>query len=253
MRHVQLFGLASPREIRPGDDLVRWASELAVAEGVRPGPGDVLVFAQKVVSKSEGRIVRLAGIEPSAEALDLARLTGKDARVVELILSESTAVVRATPYVLIVRHRTGVVLANAGIDRSNVLQEGEGESVLLWPLDPDASAMRLHRQACEHFGAHVPVVVNDSLGRAWRRGTVGTVIGAAGLACLHDLRGCEDRHGFRLQTTEVGAADEIAAAASMVMGQASEGIAVVLVRGAAVTGQGCAADLIRPQREDLFP
>ncbi len=254
MRNVQLFGLASPREIRAGDDLVGWVHGMCLEAGVTPQAGDALVFAQKVVSKSEGRIVRLAGVVPSTQAQELAKTTGKDPAVVELILQESSAVVRATPFVLIVRHRTGVVLANAGIDRSNVQQEGEGESVLLWPEDPDASALRLHRDASARFGVHLPVIINDSLGRAWRRGTIGTAIGAAGLPCLLDLRGHEDRHGFKLQTTEVGAADEIASAASVVMGQASEGIAVVLVRGMGFEArEGRAADLIRSAREDLFP
>ena len=215
--------------------------------------GDILVIAQKVVSKSEGRFVRLDSVTPSPKARDLARLTDKDPALVELILSESLEVVRATPKVLIVRHKTGVVLANSGIDRSNVPQVGESETVLLWPKDPDASAKRLHIAATQTFGAQVAVVINDSLGRAWRRGTVGTAIGAAGLPCLADLRGKEDRHGFALQSTEVGIADEVAAAASMVMGQASEGVAVVLVRGVNGEGRGQASDLIRSQREDLFP
>lgn len=251
---MQLFGLASPREIRAGDDLLAWVHGMCLEAGITPQAGDALVFAQKVVSKSEGRVVRLDTVLPSAEAMALAPKTGKDPRVVELILRESTAVVRATAFVLIVRHRTGVVLANAGIDRSNVPQEGQGESVLLWPQDPDASALRLHQAASARYGFHLPVVIADSLGRAWRRGTVGTAIGAAGLPCLLDLRGHQDRHGFRLQTTEVGAADELAAAASMVMGQASEGTAVVLVRGLGFGARdGRAADLVRSAREDLFP
>lgn len=254
MRSVQLIGLSSPREIRAGDDLVHWVQAMCRQDNITPQAGDALVFAQKVVSKSEGRIVRLDTVEVSPAAARLAGISGKDPRVAELILQESTAVVRATPYVVIVRHRLGVVLANAGIDRSNVAQEGEGESVLLWPLDPDASALRLHKAASALFGVHLPVVINDSLGRAWRRGTVGTAIGAAGLPGVLDLRGHEDRHGFKLQTTEVGAADEVAAAASMVMGQASEGIAVVLVRGLGfIRDHGTAADLIRPAKEDLFP
>ena len=254
MRNVQLFGLASPREIRAGDDLVVWLHSMCLEVGLTPQAGDALVFAQKVVSKSEGRIVRLASVIPSAQALELAKTTGKDPAVIELILQESTAVLRATPFVLIVRHRTGVVLANAGIDRSNVYQEGEGESVLLWPQDPDTSALRLYQAASAQFGVQLPVIINDSLGRAWRRGTIGTAIGAAGLPCLLDLRGREDRHGFKLQTTEVGAADEIAAAASVLMGQASEGIAVVLVRGIGFeASEGRAADLIRSTQEDLFP
>ena len=254
MRHVQLFGLASQREIRAGDDLVGWVREMCAEEGVQPMEGDALVFAQKVVSKAEGRVVRLDTVTPSAKAQELFTQTGKDARLLELMLSESSVIVRATPHVVIVRHHTGVVLANAGIDRSNVQQEGAGESVLLWPIDPDASARRLHVAAFDAFGVHLPVIINDSLGRAWRRGTIGTAIGAAGLPCLLDLRGREDRHGFKLQTTEVGSADEIAAAASLVMGQASEGIAVVLARGVVSAERyGCAADLIRSPQEDLFP
>jgi coenzyme F420-0:L-glutamate ligase/coenzyme F420-1:gamma-L-glutamate ligase len=254
VRTVKLLGLSSPREISAGDDLVHWVQAMCRKEGISPQAGDALVFAQKVVSKSEGRIVRLDTVRVSPAADKLAKISGKDPRIAELILQESAAVIRATPYVVIVRHRLGVVLANAGIDRSNVVQEGDGESVLLWPVDPDASALRLHTEASALFGVHLPVVINDSLGRAWRRGTVGTAIGAAGLLGVLDLRGHEDRHGFKLQTTEVGAADEVAAAASMVMGQASEGIAVVLVRGLPFNqDRGTAADLIRPEKEDLFP
>lgn len=253
MHRVQLIGLRSPKEIRPGDDLIAWIEHMLSDVAITATDGDILVIAQKVVSKSEGRFVRLDSVTPSPKARDLARLTDKDPALVELILSESLEVVRATPKVLIVRHKTGVVLANSGIDRSNVPQVGESETVLLWPKDPDASAKRLHIAATQTFGAQVAVVINDSLGRAWRRGTVGTAIGAAGLPCLADLRGKEDRHGFALQSTEVGIADEVAAAASMVMGQASEGVAVVLVRGVNGEGRGQASDLIRSQREDLFP
>lgn len=252
MHRVQLFGLKSHREILAGDDLIEWISHMLAEAEITPADGDILVLAQKVVSKSEGRFARLDSVIPSPKARELARLTDKDPGLVELILSESTAVVRATPKVLIVRHRTGVVLANAGIDRSNVPQVGESETVLLWPKSPDTSAKKLHLSATKAFGAHVAVVINDSLGRAWRRGTIGTAIGSAGLTCLADLRGQEDRHGFALQSTEVGMADEVAAAASMVMGQASEGVAVVLVRGVNAEGRGQATDLVRGLREDLF-
>lgn len=252
MHRVQLFGLKSHREILAGDDLIAWISEMLAEAVLTPIDGDILVLAQKVVSKSEGRFARLDSVTPSPRAQELARLTDKDPCLVELILSESTAVVRATPKVLIVRHKTGVVLANAGIDRSNVPQVGESETVLLWPKNPDISAKKLHVSATKVFGAQVAVVINDSLGRAWRRGTVGTAIGSAGLTSLADLRGEEDRHGFQLQSTEVGMADEVAAAASMVMGQASEGVAVVLVRGVNAKGRGQASDLIRSLSEDLF-
>jgi len=253
MRHVQLFGLSSEREICPGDDLVDWVAQICDVQRICPQAGDILVFAQKVISKSEGRIVDLTRVRPSARALEISEQTGKDARVVELILGESSRVVRATPKALIVRHLTGVVLANAGIDRSNVQQTGSQQSVLLWPRNPDASAQRLHTDASQRFGVEIPVVINDSLGRAWRRGTVGVAIGAAGMACLVDLRGRVDRHGYRLVSAQVGAADEVAAAASLVMGQAAESIAAVLVRGVEPrVSRGAAADLIRPTEEDLF-
>ncbi|GAA4322950.1 coenzyme F420-0:L-glutamate ligase [Pigmentiphaga soli] len=252
MLELRLIGLRGEREIGPGDDLIDWIAGLCAAQGVAFGEGDVLVLAQKIVSKSEGRRVALAQVEPSPPALRLAEVSGKDARLAELILRESSEIVRATPQVVVARHRTGAVLANAGIDRSNVRQDG-GETVLLWPADPDASALRLHRQASARFGCHLPVVINDSLGRAWRRGTVGTAIGAAGMACLSDQRGRADRHGYALVATEVGAADELAAAASIVMGQADESIPAVLVRGARYArADGRAADLVRPLAQDLF-
>lgn len=260
MQELRIIGLHSAHEVVAADDLIAWVAGLCARDQFALEPGDLLVFAQKVISKSEGRRVVLRDVTPSAEAEKLAEVSGKDARITELMLRESTAIVRATPYVVVMRHKTGVVLANAGIDRSNVLQDPDGETVLLWPEDPDASAARLHRQASELHGFPVPVIINDSLGRAWRKGTVGTAIGAAGLACLLDLRGKPDRHGFRLVSSEVGVADELAAAASLVMGQASESIAVVVIRGAVhdraasgqITGQGRAADLVRPLQEDLF-
>jgi coenzyme F420-0:L-glutamate ligase/coenzyme F420-1:gamma-L-glutamate ligase len=255
MREMRLIGLHSRQEVGPGMDLVQWIANLCARQEVVLRPGDILVLAQKIVSKSQNRRVVLDEVQPSRQALEMAETSRRDARICELMLRESLNVVRCTPHVIIMRHKSGVVLANAGIDRSNVEQIGEGETVLLWPDNPDASARRLHETASRRLGFSLPVIINDSLGRAWRRGTVGTAIGAAGLECLRDLRGKPDRHGFRLQTSELGAADEVAAAASLLMGQADESVPVVIVRGAPVpaASSAAAADLIRPLKEDLFP
>jgi coenzyme F420-0:L-glutamate ligase/coenzyme F420-1:gamma-L-glutamate ligase len=255
MQEMRLIGLHSRQEIGPGMDLIQFVAGLCTRQEVVLRPGDILVLAQKIVSKSENRRVVLDEIEASQPAREMAAVSGRDARICELMLRESSKVVRCTPHVIIMRHKSGVVLANAGIDRSNVEQLGERETVLLWPQNPDASARRLHEAASRRLGFSLPVIINDSLGRAWRRGTVGTAIGAAGLECLRDLRGKPDRHGFRLQTSELGAADEVAAAASLLMGQADESVPAVIVRGAPVpaASDACAADLIRAQKEDLFP
>jgi coenzyme F420-0:L-glutamate ligase/coenzyme F420-1:gamma-L-glutamate ligase len=212
--------------------------------GLAPEPGDVLAIAQKIVSKAEGRSIALASVAPSQAARDLAAQTGKDARLVELILSESERVVRARPNLIIVKHRLGFVMANAGIDQSNV---GEDGHALLLPRDPDASAAAL----AARLG--LPVVITDSFGRAWRRGTVGVAIGAAGLPALQDLRGRPDLFGRTLMVSITGFADEIAAAAGLVMGQGAEGIPAVLLRGLAWSGAvNPAAELLRPAQEDLF-
>jgi coenzyme F420-0:L-glutamate ligase/coenzyme F420-1:gamma-L-glutamate ligase len=213
--------------------------------------GDVLVVAQKIVSKAEGRQVDLGTVAPSARACELAATADKDPRLVELILRESQAVLRCQPGTIIVRHRLGLVMANAGIDASNV--DGGAEAVLLLPSDPDASAARLRDKLQAAAGVRLGVVINDSFGRAWRLGTVGTAIGAAGVPALLDLRGRPDRGGRALRVTEVGAADELAAAASLIMGQAAEGQPVVHVRGFPYgLGESRAADLLRPEHLDLF-
>ncbi|WP_244642202.1 coenzyme F420-0:L-glutamate ligase [Chelatococcus reniformis] len=216
--------------------------------------GDVVVLAQKIVSKAENRYVELASVEPSAQARDLAGVCGKDPRLVEIILAESTAVVRCRPGVIIVRHRLGLVLANAGIDHSNIPGSAGGDRVLLLPRDPDASAAALRHDLAVATGADVAVVIIDSLGRAWRLGTCGACIGAAGLTTVADLRGRPDLFGQTLVSTVVGTGDEIAAAASLVMGQAAEGLPLVIVRGlpVAAAARGTAADLVRPLAEDLF-
>jgi coenzyme F420-0:L-glutamate ligase/coenzyme F420-1:gamma-L-glutamate ligase len=221
------------------------------ASNERLADGDIVVLAQKIVSKAEGRRVRLADVTPSTRARMLAATVGKDPRIVELILSESARVLRAERGLLIVVDKRGHVLANAGIDQSNV--SGGDEAALLLPADPDASCARLREAIRQRSGAAVAVVINDSLGRAWRKGTVGTALGASGLPALLDLRGTPDRHGRALRTTEVGLADEIAAAASALMGQAGEGRPVVLVRGLPHSAtDGRARDLVRPEEQDLF-
>ncbi len=216
--------------------------------------GDVLAVAQKIVSKAEGRQVRLAAVTPSARAEEVAAVVGKDARLVELILRESTAVSRLAPGVLIVRHRLGFTSANAGIDRSNVqTHSGEEEAVLLLPLDPDASAVALREALRAATGAAAGVVITDSHGRPFRLGTVGVAIGVAGLPALWNRRGEADLYGYRLQHTDVGLADEIAAAAGLLMGQAAEGLPAVLLRGLRLPpAGGRATDLVRPDELDLY-
>ena len=214
--------------------------------------GDILVIAQKIVSKAEGRMVRLGDITPSLEARDLAQAAEKDPRLVELILRESHAVLRVKPGVIIVEHRLGFVMANAGVDRSNVAA-AEEEVALLLPEDPDASAHRLRDSVRSVSGLEVGIVINDSFGRAWRNGVTGIAIGVAGIPALVDLRGTADRGGRTLQVTQVAAADELAAAASLVMGQADEGLPAVLARGFPYPLRaGAAQELVRPRAEDLF-
>jgi coenzyme F420-0:L-glutamate ligase/coenzyme F420-1:gamma-L-glutamate ligase len=214
--------------------------------------GDVLAVAQKIVSKAEGRVVGLADVEPGEYARRLAEQVGNDPRLMELILRESDEVSRLRPGVIIVRHRLGFTSANAGIDRSNVGPDGE-ERVLLLPSDPDASAQRIRETIRAKRGITPGVVITDSHGRAFRLGTVGVAIGVAGLPALWDRRGEVDRYGYRLQHTDVGVADEIAAAAGLLMGQAAEGRPAVLLRGLRLPpADGRAADLVRPKEQDLY-
>lgn len=251
MRNLTLTGLDGVPEIRPGDDLARAVAAALHASGIALVSGDVLVLAQKIVSKAEGRIVGLAGVVPSPRARELAAVTGKDPRVIELILGESREVLRAVKDVLIVEHRLGYVMANAGIDQSNV--EAADESALLLPVDPDASCARLREAIRAASGVDVGVVINDSFGRAWRNGTVGVALGVAGLPALVDLRGKRDRNGRVLRVTTIGVADELAAAASLVMGQADEGCPIVHARGVPYERRdGTVRELLRPKAQDLF-
>jgi coenzyme F420-0:L-glutamate ligase/coenzyme F420-1:gamma-L-glutamate ligase len=254
MQHnLTLFALRGIGLVRPGDDLAAHIIAALDRGGERLQSCDVLVLAQKIVSKAEGRYVDLATVAPSERARALAAETDKDPRLVELILEESRRVVRHRPGVLIVEHRLGYVMANAGIDRSNVDPGAGEEPVLLLPRDPDASAARLRQRLGAHFATNPAVIVTDSFGRAWRRGTVGIALGAAGLPAMMDLRGRPDLYGRALRVTETGLADEIAAAASLLMGQADEGQPAIVVRGLSWTeAETPASNLVRPEAEDLF-
>ena len=217
--------------------------------------GDVLVIAQKIVSKAEDRLVNLTTVKPSEAALDYARITGKDPRLIELILAESLEVLRLRKQLIIVQHRLGFVCANAGIDHSNVSgPSGEAEDwVLLLPQNPDGSADCIRKVLEQHFSCRIGVLIIDSHGRAWRNGTIGATIGLSGLPGLVDLRGEPDLFDYRLRVTQVAASDELAAGASLVMGQAREGTPVVLARGFPYPlSEGSLSELIRPKDADLF-
>lgn len=235
-------------EIRPGDDLpALLAAHLADLQA-----GDILVVAQKIVSKAEARFVTLSEVVPSPEAEELALEIRKDARLVELVLRESTEVVRAARHVLITRHRLGHVMANAGIDASNLGSAGEGR-VLLLPEDPDASATRIADALEAKFGVRPGVVVSDSFGRPWRMGTVNVAIGIAGMPALIDRRGEQDRDGRVMQMTLIAFADAVAAAAGLAMGEGAEGVPAAVVRGLGWAGVAqTAGALLRPVGEDLF-
>ena len=238
--------------IEPGDDLGAILAEALKNDGMALQARDVVVIAQKVVSKAEGRYRLLDEIEPSSEAVALAGKVHKDPRHVEAILRESAEVVRHREGLLITAHRLGYVMANAGIDQSNIAQS-DGERLLLLPEDPDASCARLKRALDAAFAADVAVVMNDSFGRAWRNGVVGVALGAAGLPSLRDLVGTPDLFGRPMRVTEVALADEIASAASLVMGQGAEGLPVVHIRGLAwEEAPRPARDLVRPKHRDLF-
>jgi coenzyme F420-0:L-glutamate ligase/coenzyme F420-1:gamma-L-glutamate ligase len=250
-RQLTLTALPGIPLIRQGDDLGALIEQAVDRADLTLEDGDVLAVTSKIVAKSEGRLVELSGVVPSAEAKGLALETGKDPRLVEVILGESRQVLRTRPGLIIVEHRLGFVCANAGVDHSNV--DGDGDWVLLLPEDPDASAGALQRRLKQDQGVEVGILVIDSHGRAWRMGTVGVTVGLAGFPALVDMRGEEDLHGEELIVTVVGLADEIAAAASAIMGQAAEGFPVVHVRGLPYAlREGTLTELLRPRDQDLF-
>jgi coenzyme F420-0:L-glutamate ligase/coenzyme F420-1:gamma-L-glutamate ligase len=244
---VRVIPLRGVPELAAGDDL---AALLAEAAGRAGGlaDGDVLVVAQKAVSKVEGRVVRLSAIVPSVRADELAGPTG-DARQVEVILQESAEIVRARPPLLIARTRHGFVCASAGVDASNA---PERDTVVLLPLDPDASAARLRTRLADLAGTDVGVIVSDSFGRPFRQGTMDVALGVAGIEALRDLRGSVDGSGHHvLRSTQIAVADELASAAELVMGKAA-GVPAAIVRGVSAAGAGSGADLVMPRERDLF-
>ena len=241
MSTISILPVTGLGEIAPGTDL-----PALLAAGVDAQTGDVLVVTQKIVSKAEDRFVDLAQVTPGSEANELASATEKDPRLVELILRESSAVVRQARGVLITRHRLGLVMANAGIDASN-LGPGGAERVLLLPEDPDASAARIAA------ALGIGVVISDSFGRPWRQGVTNVAIGCAGLPALEDQRGMQDRDGREMRVTQVAWGDLIASAAGLAMGEAAQGVPAVLVRGLPLpAGDQPASVLVRPEAEDLF-
>ena len=251
---VELIALPGIPGVRPGDDLAALILVGLREAHIELRRGDILVVAQKVVSKAENRYRWLADVVPSARALEIAAVVDKDPRAVEVILEESRAVLRQVPGVLIVEHRLGFVMANAGVDASNIEHQAvEGARLLLLPEDPDGSAAKLAETLGQRTGVTPGLVINDSVGRAWRNGTVGVTIGLSGMPGLVDMRGEPDLFDYHLRATLVGAADELAAAASLMMGQAAEGTPVVHVRGFPYPlREGSLQELIRPKELDLF-
>jgi coenzyme F420-0:L-glutamate ligase/coenzyme F420-1:gamma-L-glutamate ligase len=254
--------------IRRDDNLADIVVNSLKETDIRLEDNDILVFAQKIISKAEGRTVNLTTVTPSQRAIELAEQTQKDARVIELILQESNEVLRSRVGAIIVEHKLGFVCANAGIDHSNVSpllpastslslrsarEEKPEDWVLLLPQDPDLSSRKMRDEIQSKTGKRVGILIIDSHGRAWRNGTVGIAIGISGLPGLEDLRGKPDLFGYTLQVTQVGVADELAAAASLVMGQAAEGTPIVHVRGFPYPlREGSLKELIRPKEQDLF-
>jgi coenzyme F420-0:L-glutamate ligase / coenzyme F420-1:gamma-L-glutamate ligase len=253
-RTLTLTALPGIPLIQKGDDLAALILKSVQRAALDIQSGDVFILAQKIVSKAEGRQVALADVIPTERALSLGLVTGKDPRFVELVLQESREVIRAKPGLLVTEHRLGFICANAGIDRSNVAtHDGNNEWVLLLPMDPDASCRTLRQKIEEQTSAQIGLLINDSHGRAWRQGTVGVALGASGVPALLDLRGTPDLFAYSLQSTEIGAADELAAAASIIMGQAGEGFPVVHARGFPyLLREGSAAELIRSKDLDAF-
>jgi coenzyme F420-0:L-glutamate ligase / coenzyme F420-1:gamma-L-glutamate ligase len=247
-----LIGLPNIPHVQPGDDLAEILTASLESAHLALEPGDILVITSKLLSKAEGRFVDLRTVTPTERACAVAEKTRKDPRMVELILSESTAISRMRPDVLIVRHRLGFTLANAGIDHSNVGRDADAW-VLLLPEDPDRSAAQIRQRLGRLTGVAPGVVISDSHGRPFRIGTVGVAIGVAGLPAVWDKRGQRDLYGHELRITVTGLGDELAAAAGLITGQGAEGLPVVLVRGMTIPeGEGCAADLIRPEALDLY-
>ena len=239
--------------VQPGDDVCALIKQGLGRAGIVLQDGDVLVIAQKIISKAENRYVDLADMVPSPRAKELAAISGKNAQHIEAVLGESAEVLRVKPNVMIVAHRLGYVMANAGIDESNLEKLDGVDRVLLLPVDPDASCRAIKTTLDREFAASIGVIINDSFGRAWRNGVVGVALGAAGISSLHNMIGSPDLFGRAMKVTEVAIGDELAAAASLVMGQGAEGLPVVHVRGYRNRGaENDAMALIRPKHMDMF-
>jgi coenzyme F420-0:L-glutamate ligase/coenzyme F420-1:gamma-L-glutamate ligase len=255
LRNLNLTALEDFPLIKPGDDLPSLISLSLDQNGIKLSSGDILVIAQKIVSKAEGRYRVLSEVQPTENALKLSRITGKDPRFVELVLQESKSILRAKTGTLIVEHRIGFICANAGIDHSNVDNQGKinEDRVLLLPENPDLSAARIREQLEARTGCKLGVMIIDSHGRSWRMGIVGVAIGFSGIPGLVDMRGRKDLFGFELKVTQIAAADELAASASLLMGQADESLPVVVVRGFPYPlRESSLKELIRSSDQDLF-
>ncbi|HHY55415.1 MAG TPA: coenzyme F420-0:L-glutamate ligase [Chloroflexi bacterium] len=231
MASMHLFTVSGLPSIQPGDDVAALIVARLAAAGERLQPGDILVIAQKIVSKAEGRLVRLADVTPGAQAEEIAAIVGKDPRMVQVVLDDSREVLRVRRGLLVVEQRSGWVCANAGVDRSNVQPGDDSDYLALLPANADASAEALRSRLAELTGVAPAVIINDSHGRAWRIGTVGAAIGCAGLPPIWNQRGLHDLFGYELVSSEECIADELAAAASLLMGQSDEGRPVVVIRG----------------------
>jgi len=251
---VSLTALTGLPLIEKDDDLGELILTGLAANNIAVETNDVVAVAQKIVSKAEGRLVSLSDVDPSQDALDIANQANKDPRLVELILQESNEIIRVSDGVIIVEHRLGHVLANAGVDRSNIESKNKDEVALLLPLNPDESAMKIRNQIKEKIGIDVGIIITDSIGRAWRLGTIGHAIGSAGVKTLMDLRfKAKDLFERELQVTCIAWADQLAAAASLVMGETNEATPVVLIQGLNIDStEDSIQDLIRPKKEDLF-
>ena len=254
MSSLQLIALCDFPLVKPGDDLAALIQQALQHNAQTLCDGDILVLAQKIVSKAENRYRALNTVTPTTEAEKYAAETGKDPRMIELVLQESKRVLRHRFGSIVVEHKLGFVHANAGIDQSNLPDNSDSETALLLPENPDASAAALRDTLQKNLHAKIAVVTNDSFGRAWRLGTCGIAIGVAGFEPLLDLRGAPDLFGRKLEITQVGIADEIAAAASLLMGQAGEGSPVVIVRGFLWQQKENASvqTLLRKPNEDMF-
>jgi coenzyme F420-0:L-glutamate ligase/coenzyme F420-1:gamma-L-glutamate ligase len=253
LKNLELLAIENIPLIEPGDDLVSILIQTIKEEKIKLRRGDILVIAQKVVSKSENRYAYLNDVAPSSEAIRIAKNSDKDPKLVQLILNESVKVIRQGRGVIVVENKLGFIHANAGIDKSNIESDTDNPKVLLLPKDPDNSALKIKEEIFRQTKLKVGIIINDSSGRAWRKGIVGIAIGSSGVEVLLNLRGQKDLYGNALEITEVGRVDEIASAASLLMGQANEGLPVILVRGIPETSKvNNVKSILRDKSEDLF-